>query len=395
MTFASLPATLFGDDLVADPHSIYAQLRDADPVHRTVTPDGAPVWVVTRYEDVRAVLADPRLSLNKSNAQTPDGYQSSMPPELDAHLLNMDPPDHTRLRRLVAKAFTPRRVEALRDRVQTMTGGLLATMAGPRVDLMQALAVPLPMGVICELLGVPEEDRRDFRSWTDTLLSAAATTTDSRAAMRQMHKYLTDIIQDKRSRPADDLLSALIHARDDRDSLTEPELLSLAFLLLFAGYNNATYLIGNTALGLMLDPKLLKAVQDDTVPIRAVIEESLRWNSPSPLGVRRFALEDVAIGGTVIPAGSRVWVSIASANRDETKFPSPETFDPHRTTAHLAFGHGIHYCLGAPLARMEAEIAIPALVRRFPTLRLDIPENGPDWLHSFRKRGLKTLPVTC
>ncbi|MFH0521375.1 cytochrome P450 [Streptomyces sp. M41] len=401
--------TLFDRALIEAPTAVYARLRDAAAVHHTSTPDNEPVWVITRYREARAALADGRLSLDKANARVGGAYQSSMPPELDAHLLNMDPPDHTRLRRLISRAFTPRRIEALRDRIQAMADALVVTQTGltqtghtqtgptqtaPHIDLMQALALPLPMGVICELLGIPAGNHHDFRAWTDTLLSPApGSAGDSRAAMRQMHEFLTGVIQDKRDHPADDLLSVLTHARDDGEFLTEQELLSLAFLTLFAGYDNAVHLIGNAVLGLLLHPQLMDQVRRRSMPIRAVIEETLRWNPPFPLGVRRFALEDVAVGDTVIPAGGRVWISIASANRDEREFPAPGDFVAGRPTAHLAFGHGIHYCLGAPLARLEAEIAIGSLLDHFPTLELAVPVEELSWWPSFNKRGLRSLPV--
>ncbi|MEU6216414.1 cytochrome P450 [Streptomyces sp. NPDC047022] len=387
--------TLFDDAFIEAPVAAYARLREAGAVHRTTTPDGQPVWVITRYAEARAALADSRLSLNKANAKISGAYQSSMPPELDAHLLNMDPPDHTRLRRLVAQVFTPRRVEALRDRIRAMADDLLdAAMTGPRTDLVRALAVPLPIEVICELLGIPDKDRHDFKAWTDTFWSPSPDSSKhSRTAMRQMHQVLTGIIQDKRRRPADDLLSALTRTRDEQGTLTEAELVALVFLILYAGYDNAVHLIGTTALGLLLQPRLMEDVRDGTVPIRAVIEETLRWNPPFTLAVRRFALEDITVGDTVIPAGGRVWIALASANRDEREFPSPDTFDPGRTPAHLAFGQGIHYCLGAPLARLETEIAIQALLDRFPALELAVPADELTWWPSHHKRGLNSLPV--
>ncbi|MFE1444419.1 cytochrome P450 [Streptomyces sp. NPDC058739] len=385
-------SSLFSETLLADPHGVYANLRGAAPVHRTTTPDGEPVWLITRYAEARTALADPRLSLDKANARTASGYRSSMPPELDAHLLNMDPPNHTRLRNLVSKAFTPRRVEGLRSRIQTITDDLLDAPADRRMDLMDTLAIPLPMHVICDLLGIPAEARLDFRAWTDTLLSPAPAAEESRTAMRHMHRFLTGIIQGKRHHPGDDLLSALTEARDDNDALAEEELLSLAFLILFAGYDNAVNLIGNAALGLLLHPEQMTAVRHGFVPIRAVIEETLRWNPPFPLGVRRFATEDVMIGEEVIPAGDRVWVSIASANRDEREFKRPDDFDVGRGASHLTFGHGIHYCLGAPLARLEAEIALCTLLDSFPVLEL-ASYGQPQWHSSFHKRGLQSLLV--
>ncbi|OEJ21024.1 cytochrome P450 family protein [Streptomyces subrutilus] len=393
---ATPEGSLFDDALMGDPHGVYAKLREAGPVHRTTTPDGATVWLVTRHQDVRPALADPRLSLNKANAHSTGQYQSSMPPELDAHLLNMDPPDHARLRRLVSKAFTPRRIEALRDRVQALTDDLLDELpADQPVDLMESLANPLPMGVICELLGIPLGARHDFRTWTNTLLSPAPDAAlDSRAAMKEMHRFLVDTIAAKRTQPTDDLLSAMIEARDANDSLTEPELLAMAFLILFAGYDNAVNLIGNAVLALLTHPEQMAAVRHGAVPVRAVVEETLRWNTPFTLAVRRFALEDLTIGGVSIPAGARVWLSLVSANRDGEQFQNPDAFDSTRTPAHLGFGHGIHYCLGAPLARIEGEVALTSLLGRFPGLRLAVPVDKLEWWPSFHKRGLRALPVT-
>ncbi|MGW0580427.1 cytochrome P450 family protein [Streptomyces sp. NPDC002920] len=387
-------AALFGDSLMSDPHTVYRDLRQESPVHCTTTPDGAMVWVVTRYQDVRAALADERLSLNKANAHTRGSYQSSMPPELDAHLLNMDAPDHTRLRRLVAKAFTARHIETLRPRIQACTDELLGAISERLADLMQALANPLPMTVICELLGIPGTDRQDFRGWTNSLLAPApGAALESRAAMRNMHQYLVEIIAAKRATPTDDLLSAMIEARDEHDSLSEPELVAMAFLVLFGGYDNAVNLIGNATLALLLHPDVLASVRDGHTPIRNVLEETLRWNPPFTLGVRRFALEDLTIGGVDIPAGARIWVSLISANRDD-QFEEPDRFRPERTPAHVGFGHGIHYCLGAPLARLEGEIALSSLLWRFPALKLAVPAQELAWTPSFHRRGLKKLPVT-
>ncbi|MEV5777801.1 cytochrome P450 [Streptomyces antimycoticus] len=393
MSPTSPSTTLFDSDLMSDPHGVYDRLRQASPVHCTTTPDGAPVWVVTRYQDVRAALTEPRLSLNKANARTVGRYQSSLPPELDAHLLNMDPPDHTRLRRLVAKAFTARHVENLRLRIQASTDELLSAITDQPADLMQALANPLPMVVICELLGIPAQDRRDFRAWTNSLLGPAPdAAVESRTAMREMHRYLVGIIAAKRARPTDDLLTAMIEAHDERDSLSESELVAMAFLILFAGYDNTVNLIGNATLAMLLHPEVMAAVRDGHTPIRAVLEETLRWNSPFTLGVRRFALENLTIGGVDIPAGGRVWVSLISANRDG-QFEEPDRFRPERTPAHVGFGHGIHYCLGAPLARLESEIALTSLLKRFPDLQLAVSPGNLAWAPSFHRRGLMGLPV--
>ncbi|MFE9773533.1 cytochrome P450 [Streptomyces sp. NPDC005931] len=385
---------LLDDALMADPHTAYRKLRAAGPVHQGVTPDGEPVWVVTRYAQARDILTDPRFSLNKANARTSGEYQSSMPPELDAHLLNMDAPDHTRLRRLVAQAFTPRRIEELRPRIQHRVNELIDSAPGPETDLMEALAEPLPMTVICELLGIPARARRDFRTWTDSLMSPRpGAAGESRAAMKSMYQFLMGVLADKRRHPSDDLLSALLSSHDEHDRLTEAELVSLSFLLLFAGYDNAVHLIGNAVLGLLLQPQHITSLRSGELSPRQVIEETLRWNPPFPLAVRRFALQDVTIGGTAIPAGGRVWVALISANRDEALFENPDDFNPYRASAHLSFGHGAHYCLGAPLARLEAEIALTTLFRRRPDVALAAQPEELQWWLSFHKRGLVRLPV--
>ena len=389
-----MSGTLFDDALLADPHGGYARLRQAGPVHRTTTPDGAPVWLVTRYPDVRAALADPRLSLDKRTARSGGEHGASMPPELDAHLLNLDPPDHTRLRRLVSQAFTPRGVEALRPLVRSRTAALLDRLAAP-ADLMAGLATPLALDVVCDLLGIAEQERPDFRRWTDTLRSPAPDAARaSREALGRMHAFLTGLIAEKRARPADDLLGRMIAARDQQDRLTEPELVALTFLILFAGYDNSANLIGSALLALLTHPEVLRDLRAGALRMDQVLDETLRWNTPSMLASRRFAREDVRIGGVTVPAGDRIWLSLVSANRDERQFTAPAEFRAARDGAHLGFGHGIHYCLGAALARLEAQVAITALLDRFPALRLaGDPGREPGWDASFRNRSLLELPV--
>ncbi|MGW2248777.1 cytochrome P450 family protein [Kitasatospora sp. NPDC001660] len=387
--------TLFDPALLADPHAGYAHLRGACPVVRTMTPDGAPVWLVTRYEDVRAALTDPRLSLNKRTSTSSGKHGASMPPSLDAHLLNMDPPDHTRLRRLVAPAFTAHRVARLRPAIQQRTDELLDRFQDGSSDVMTALATPLALTVICDVLGIAREDRRDFRTWTDALRSPAADAAlTSRRALHNMHGFLVELIADKRDHPGDDLLTQMITAREDGDRLSEPELVALSFLLLFAGYDNSANLVGNTVLALLTHPETLHSLRSGALGIDGVVDEVMRWNSPSMLASRRFAREDVHIGGVRIAAGERIWMSLASANRDPQQFSDPDRFDVHRPEGgHLGFGHGIHYCLGSALARLEAEIATEALIRRFPSLRLAHPDEPVEWCDSFRNRGPLELPV--
>ncbi|MER6049678.1 cytochrome P450 [Streptomyces sp. NPDC001793] len=391
--------------LLDDPYAALAALRDAGPVHRITGTDGQPAWLVTRYDDVRSALADPRLSLDKRHA-TPGNYRGfSLPPALDANLLNMDAPDHTRIRRLVVKAFTPGRVEALRAPVQRVADGLLDTMAAKgRAELVTDYAGPLPITVICDLLGIPAEDRRDFLAWSDALITPDPGRPQAmKEAIGAMLEFYTALIAAKRAEPGDDLLSDLIAVRDDTadttdaagaDRLSEDELTSLAFLILFAGYENTVQLIGNSVLALLDHPEQLSALRRNPAEVSTAVEEFLRYDGPAPLAIRRFPVEDVEIGGVRIPAGESVLLSIASANRDPHRFPAPDRLDPARDlSGHLALGHGIHYCLGAPLARMEAEIAIGALISRFPGLRLDVPRDEVRYRRTIRARGLISLPV--
>ncbi|MFI9365671.1 cytochrome P450 [Kitasatospora sp. NPDC053057] len=386
--------------LLTDPYGAYAELRAEAPVRRILGPDGLPVWLVTRYPDVRQALADPRLALDKAHA-APGNYRGlALPPALDANLLNMDPPDHTRIRRLVVQAFTPRRVAALRAPIERVAERLLDAVedtAGPtrRVDLLASYAAPLPITVICDLLGVPEEGRQDFRAWTDALITPdPARPEQARDAVKAMLAFFTGLIERKRAEPADDLLSDLIAVRDEQDRLSEDELTSLAFLILFAGYENTVHLIANAVLALLTHPEQLTALRAEPELVAGAVEEFARFDGPAPLAIRRFPREDVTIGGVTVPAGETVLLSLASANRDPEQFTDPDRLDlRRRENGHLALGHGIHYCLGAPLARMETALAITALLRRFPALALDVPVEQLRHRPTMRARGLLELPV--
>ncbi|MCC3768962.1 cytochrome P450 [Streptomyces sp. UNOC14_S4] len=389
--------------LTTDPYGTYARLREAGPVHRITGTDGRPAWLVTRYEDVRKGLADPRLSLDRVNA-APGNYSGfALPPALDANLLNMDPPDHTRVRRLVVKAFTPGRIDKLRAPVRRVAEELLdAVEADGRADLIAAYAAPLPITVICDLLGVTEEHRHDFRAWTDALIAPDPERPHlAKEAIGRLMGFFTGLIASKRAEPADDLLSDLIAARDGDgaqggrgDRLSEDELTSLAFLILFAGYENSVHLIGNAALALLDHPALMESLRTDPAGLGAAVEEFNRWDGPAPLAIRRFPLEDIEIGGVTVPAGETVLLCVASANRDPRHFAEPERLDPTRDrSGHLGLGHGIHYCVGAPLARMEVETALAVLLERLPGLTLDVPREELKWRPSVRARGLNSLPV--
>ncbi|UUV32067.1 cytochrome P450 [Amycolatopsis roodepoortensis] len=383
----------FDAQFLSDPDAAYAALRAEKPVHRAVTPDGSPVWLVTRYDDVRAALADPRLSLNKRNAG--GGYQGfALPSALDANLLNMDAPNHTRLRSILGRGFTRARVEGLRPRIRESAVELLAALPDTgEVDLIEAFAAPLPITVICELLGISAEERPDFRSWTDQML-APARPEDLGIAMESLWQYLVRLAAVKRATPGDDLISALIEERDVDDRMSEEELISALFLILGAGYENVVHQIGNGLAAVLTRPQILARLREDHTLLSSTVEELVRFTSPAQLAIRRFPTVDVAIGGVTIPAGDTVMLSLASADRDPDRFPDPEVLDPNRAgNSHLGFGHGPHYCIGAPLARIEIEVGLVALLDRYPELALALPYDQLRWRPSFRNRGLLALPV--
>ncbi|WP_329620450.1 cytochrome P450 [Streptomyces sp. NBC_01255] len=382
----------YGADFTANPYPYYAKLRASGPVHEVRMPDGYQFWLVVGHEEGRAALADPRLAKSPS-------VIGVRPPEEDVigvHLLAADAPDHTRLRRLVAGVFTGRRVEALRPRIERLTRELADAMepAG-RADLVDAYAFPVPITVICELLGVPAEDRDTFRNWSNELVTPAGED-GYLGALEGFGGYLDALIEDKRAAgPADDLLSGLIAARaEDGDRLSGPELRAMAYLLLIAGHETTVNLIANTVRNLLTHPEQLAALRADPGLLDGAIEESLRYDGPVETSTFRFTREPFTLGGTEIPAGASVLVAIGALDRDPARFPDPDRFDIRRDTrGHLAFGHGIHYCLGAPLARLEGRIALRTLLDRFPRLELD-PEGDPwEWVPGLLIRGVRHLPV--
>ncbi|OXM46578.1 cytochrome P450 [Amycolatopsis thailandensis] len=387
-------------DLVQEPHRVSALLRESGRVRKVRLPRGLEVWLVTGYAEARAVLADPRMAKDTREVQRlfeRDGFESagdSAVRALTGHMLNSDPPDHTRLRKLVNQAFTSRTVSRLRPRIEQITAELLADIGdAERVDLLPSFAVPLPIRVICELLGVHAGDQPAFAKWSNTML-AWSTPEELRAAAAKMHAYLVDLIEEKRAKPAEDLLSGLIHASDEGDSLSGDELLSMAFLLLVAGFETTVNLIANSVLALLREPEQLAALRADPALLPGAVEEFLRYDGAIHLATIRFTRESVLVGDVEIPADEFVLVSLIGANRDAERFEDPQRLDVTRPAAgHLAFGHGIHHCVGAPLARLEAEIALRGLLERFPGLGLDADPETLRWRESTLVHGLETLPV--
>lgn len=400
-TGISTPVELIGSDFHDDPHRYYDRWRERGPVHRVKfdNPDAVPTWVVIGHAEARAAMADPRLRKNALDAtelfhrKGVWNHLATDAQSLNQHMLNADPPDHTRLRKLVNKAFTTRRVAALRPHIEEITAGLLDDMAGhSEVDLLQALANPLPVTIICELLGVPFSDREAFQAWTKVLVGAATNRNHGQAS-REMHDYLAELIADKKSHPGDDLLSSLASQHDDGDRLTDPELVAMAFLLLVAGHETTVNLIGNGTHALLRNRSQFEALRADPDGVPTAIEEFLRFDGPVGWATLRFTGEPVTIAGIDIPEGEFVYIALTAADRDPLRYADAGRLDISRsTTGHVAFGHGIHFCVGAPLARMEATVAFTALLERFPHLALTpgfVPHRQPSLLI----RGLTELPV--
>ena len=389
-----------------DPFPLFAAIRELGAVHAVTLADGHDAWLVVGYEEARIALNDPRLSkdMHAALATGAGVVAEGLPgPSFARHMLSVDPPDHSRLRRLVSAAFTPRRVEQLRPRVQAVVDDLLDAMAaaGPdaRIDLVGAFAFPLPFTVICELLGVPEPDRSDLGRGLTALLVPTATTAEfarAKAASDAVVAMLEALVDAKQVSPGDDLVSGLISARDGDERLSTQELLSTIFQLIVAGHDTTASLIGNSVVALLQHPEQLDDLRADPEKLAAAVEELLRYDAPVPHSTFRYAVAPMEFGDVTIPAGAQVIISLAAANRDRGQYADPQELDIDRAESrHLAFGHGIHHCLGAPLARMEGQLALGSLLRRFPALRLAVPVDELHWGHGdgLVLRGLSELPV--
>ena len=382
-----------GDGLGMDPR--YAQLRAEEPLSRVRLPHGEDAWLATRHADARVVLGDPRFSRAASIGRDEPRTQ---PEPVGGGILSMDPPEHTRVRRLAAKAFTMRRVELLRPRAQEIADGLVDRMVelGSPVDLVEHFALPLPITVICEMLGVPVADRDKFRAWSDAFLSTTSLSGEQVIEYRmKLWQYMGELVQARREQPADDLLTGLVQARDEDDRFTEDELVLLATGLLVAGHETTATQIPNFVYVLLNNPDELARLRAQPELLPQAVEELMRF---VPLGVAaafpRYALEDVELGGVLVKAGEPVLVAVGSANRDDRVFQNPDELDLTRSTnPHIGFGHGVHHCLGAPLARLELQVALGTLLRRFPELRFGVPQEDITWKAGMLVRGPSVLPV--
>jgi cytochrome P450 len=402
-TGATVTFNPFEPGFFDNPYAQYAELRRADPVHHS--PLG--IWVLFRYEDVNRLLRDPKLSVSFDNAnpmlrtQMMQAVSGDRPERGNRSILQLDPPDHTRLRRLVQKAFTPRMVESLRPRVQALVDDALDAVAGRgEMDVVMDLAFPLPFTVISEMLGMPEADRLRLRGWSHTMvktLDPILTPDDVQAAMEagdQMLAHVQDTIEWKRTHPADDLLTGLINAEEGGDTLTTEELIDQVMLLFIAGHETTVNLIGNGTLALLRNRGELDRLRADPSFDANAVDELLRYDSPVQFS-RRIATDDIEVGGRTIEAGAFVMTALGSANHDEERWgPDADALDlaRHGAAQHVSFGSGAHHCLGAPLARLEGQVAIGTLVRRFPGIELD--GDQPAWNGRIVLRGLDSLPVS-
>jgi cytochrome P450 PksS len=404
---SSNPPNIVSAEFKANPFPFLAQLRASEPVHRTTLPDKTPVWLLTRYEDVNSLLRDERFTKNRRSALTPIQLRKLpwTPPmfrPLERNMLDLDPPDHTRLRSLVHKAFTPSLVEQMRSRVQTVADELVNAVAWVgQFDLIKDYALPLPMTIITEILGVPTSDRHKFHKWSQAVVSLSSPNPPLHVTLRVLPsvwsfvQYLRRFFNMRRRDPADDLVSALIKAEEAGDKLSEDELLAMVFLLLIAGHETTVNLIGNGLLALLENREQMNMLRDNPLLINSAVEELLRYTAPVFTTTERYARKDATIHGVTIPRGEMTLGVIGSANRDETVFQNPDVLDLAREpNKHLSFGQGIHFCLGAPLARMEARIAINTLLKRMPDVELRVSPEALRWRPSIFLRGLETLPAS-
>lgn len=393
---------LVGDEFVQHAHDALARLRAESPVRRARFADGTEGWLVTRYDDAKALATDPRVShdweglaaLRRAQRGGAEGDPTGGYGWVYRGLLYIDPPDHTRLRKLVSKAFTPRAIDRLRPRIEQVADELLDAMAGQdEADLMTAFALPLPRIAISELLGIPAEGQPDFWGWSE-VISGTQQSPDLAGTLAAAAEYLGGLAERKRENPTADLISHMVLASEDGDRLSRREVIAMALLMVLAGQDTTVNLITGGTLALLRAPGQLARLRADPALLPNAVEELLRYDGPVNVAPDRFTTAPVEVGGVTIPAGELLRVSLLSANRDAKQFSDPGTLDISRDAGgHLAFGQGIHYCLGAPLARLEGIIAFGKLFERFPGLRLAVSPETLAYRQSTVLHGLASLPV--
>jgi cytochrome P450 len=399
----SIDNQLKSPEFIANPYPLYRTLRETDPVYYSQT---WGVWILTRYDDIMSILRDPKRFSNAGRYsalldQLPEEVQDKVVPlrhHYSAGMVVSDPPNHTRLRNLVRDSFSAARIRAIAPHIQKIVDNLLdQAQEQSEFDLVAALAFPLPVIVISELLGVPTEDRTKFTVWGEHLIGLQATggarvenALRAAKAIVQIENYFREVCAERKAHPRDDLISYMVEAQEGSDKLSEAELINTCVTFLFAGHETTKNLIGNGILTLMEHPQMCAELRQDSSLMALAIEEMLRYESPIQRGWRRVT-EDTTIRGKHIRAGELVFIMFGAADRDPEQFPDPDRFDIRRiNNSHLAFGSGVHFCIGAPLARVEAPVAISTVLRRFPKLRLTRPV---EWLDSIHVRGPKSLHV--
>ena len=395
---------LFTASFKQDPFATFAKMRLESPIYVNIAPNGTRTWYVTRYDDVLTVLRDnDRFVKDIKNTMLPEERPStkknkSVQQRINENMLFSDPPDHTRLRALVTLAFTPRRVEKMHGQVQMIADRLLDQVADSgEMDLIADYALPLPVIVICELLGIPKADQEMVADWSQSIISPGGRGLGYRERKRKMRAfvdYLGQLFGQRQQRPADDLITALVQAESEGERLNEAELSSMVALLLVTGHETTVNLIGNGALALMQNPVQLQLLMENMALMDTAVEELLRYDGPVETSTTRWVRRDCEFMGEQLQRGDIMRVSLASANRDTGHFDNPDELDISRQqNKHLAFGHGIHYCLGAPLARLEGKIALSTLFERFPTTKLAISPEQLKWRSGVLFRGLESFPV--
>lgn len=400
---SDLDVDISSSQFKADPFPYYRRLRDEAPVYRVTLQDGQKVWLVTRYDDVVTVLKDDRFVKDRFRVLSKEqlAAQPWMPKSFEPlahHMLDKDPPDHTRLRALVQQAFSPRLVEGMRGRIELLAEELFDRVARQgRMDLIADFALPIPTLIISEMLGVPGRDRHKFQRWSRVMLSASGSKFGMLRAIPSVWlflRYVRKLIQTRRADLRDDVISALIQAKDSAGNLDDNELLSMIILLIIAGHETTVNLIGSGTLALMQHPDQFSRLRNDPSLMRSAVEELLRFTAPVETATERFAGEDMDFGGVHMSKGDLVLAAIASANRDERQFPDPDRLDIAREpNKHVAFGQGIHFCLGASLARIEAQVALSTLLERTSDLQLAVRPEALVWRPGLVLRGLRALPV--
>lgn len=396
---------LFSPEALRNPHPVLAQMRKDAPVYKLDHKEmNHYPWLLTRYDDCINLTKDDRFTKNflrrpSSVPINPNDMQRQAASTINRHMLTVDPPDHTRLRSLVHKAFTPRMMRELGGRIQEIADGLIDNMQGKsQIDLMADFTIPLPITVIAEMLGIPASDQAKFREWTQIIVvEGSRGTAGERAGVAALEfiMYFHQLFEERRVHLGDDLISGLLQVEEAGDKLSSEEMISMVFLLLVAGHETTVNLLANGTLDLLTHPDQLQMLRDNPALIDNAVEEILRYNGPLGSTTMRWALEDVEIHGQIIPAGDMVLASLLGADRDPDVFENPNVFDITRNpNPHIAFGNGIHYCLGAPLARIEAVISFDTILKRLPNLSLAVKPEELVWNESILLHSMKALPVS-